>query len=606
MGGAAQSGFLIVCTCAIKPASGPFFINVFASLSTSNIPMTDKKGPVSRVPHEIFREAYHEFRNSLTEKDKALFKEFSDAKSMLTTIKEDAKSHPVYSSTLTKCCRGINSIANRLSPFFDIAGLFVSSHPGFAALAWGSLRLVFIFLERVCDMFESMSVVLPAYEEYVSKLRSRLTANGHECCTRIFKTLAYIQADLIQFCFEMYKLFTRKRSNSLLISHNSWIDPPTWAYAFENSQHRRSERTTEWFLKHHKVSRWLSQVTPERTLSALSVQAMAALRAILTQLLHIFRKDDAIVDIITLLWDQNKSGQVTASTSEIVSALYLLSSRVSRLFMAIDWADEYQDHEDLFDYLKEISQYSNSVFVALFSRPTLAIPQDLSSMLEHLDLTSTMNFESLETFLRPKIQPLARDGVISSEDNRDQIVTLLASRANGMFLWAQLLVEYLLSPKLSIRQRRAVDKYDTIPNFEKALSQMSGALIELDSDRKARFVHVSVLEYLTDRSFQDQSQESVSNFVKEQSLAQRSCASCCLAYLLYSIPAEPLCGGPQVVADCDLQKIRYPFLKYSAQYWDFHFSEFLLTGGTGQNHGPRAFYELPAKRATVFELPTKL
>ncbi|SCN90151.1 uncharacterized protein FFB20_08655 [Fusarium fujikuroi] len=333
---------------------------------------------------------------------------------------------------------------------------------------------------------------------------------------------------------------------------------------------------------------------------------MAALRAILTQLLHIFRKDDAIVDIITLLWDQNKSGQVTASTSEIVSALYLLSSRVSRLFMAIDWADEYQDHEDLFDYLKEISQYSNSVFVALFSRPTLAIPQDLSSMLEHLDLTSTMNFESLETFLRPKIQPLARDGVISSEDNRDQIVTLLASRANGMFLWAQLLVEYLLSPKLSIRQRRAVDKYDTIPNFEKALSQMSGALIELDSDRKARFVHVSVLEYLTDRSFQDQSQESVSNFVKEQSLAQRSCASCCLAYLLYSIPAEPLCGGPQVVADCDLQKIRYPFLKYSAQYWDFHFSEFLLTGGTGQNHGPRAFYELPAKRATVFELPTKL
>ncbi|CZR48225.1 uncharacterized protein FPRO_12835 [Fusarium proliferatum ET1] len=251
-----------------------------------------------------------------------------------------------------------------------------------------------------------------------------------------------------------------------------------------------------------------------------------------------------------------------------------------------------------------------------------------------------MNFESLQTFLRPKIQRLARDGVISSEDNGDQIVTLLARRANGMSLWAQLLVEYLLSPNLSIRQRRealkdlnrlqgldalyqeilrsieqstwqaarlnitrafqfisyaprplhinelevaittplssAVDKYGTFPNFEKALSQMSGALIELDLERKARFVHFSVLEYLTDRSRQDQSQESVSNLVKEQSLAQRSCASCCLAYLLYSIPAEPLGGGPQVVADRDLQKIRYPFFEYSAQYWDFHFSEFLL------------------------------
>ncbi|CVK98213.1 uncharacterized protein FMAN_12268 [Fusarium mangiferae] len=105
---------------------------------------------------------------------------------------------------------------------------------------------------------------------------------------------------------------------------------------------------------------------------------------------------------------------------------------------------------------------------------------------------------------------------------------------------------------------------------------MSGALIQIDLERKARFVHVSVLEYLTDRSRQDQSQESMSTLAKEQSLAQRSCASCCLAYLLYGIPAEPLGGGPQVVADRDLQNIRYASLEYSAQFWDFHFSEFLL------------------------------
>ncbi|KAF5672847.1 NACHT domain-containing protein [Fusarium circinatum] len=735
----------------------------------------ERKGPVGREPYEIFREACHEFRSSLTEKDKALFKEFSDATSILATIKEDAKSHPVHSSTLTPCCKGINSIANRLSPFFDIASLFVSSHPEFAALAWGSIRLVFVlgsnhakFLERVCGMFENMSILLPAYEEYASRLRSRLTAKGHEGSKRIFKTLAYIYADLIQFCFEMCKLFTRKRSrllmlhssfaystvwrpfdiryddllqrwkdhreifelemsitaniqqfeigdrvdellkrvdgdwgakttytrdlkeldiDSLLIRLKSWIDPPAWAYAFENSQHRRSERTTEWFLEHYKVSRWLSRITPERTISVLSVQgkpgygkttlcatliehiqtyytsystydsvavayfffdrqrqanstAMAALRAILTQLLHIFRKDEAILDIITLLWDQNKTGQVTASGSEIISALCLLSSRISKLFMAVDGVDECQDHEDLFDHLKEICQHTDSVSVAIFSRPTLVIPQDLSSMLQHLDLTSTMNFESLETFLQPKIQRLARDGVISSEENRDQVVKLLASRANGMFLWVRLLVEYLQSPNLSIRQRRealkdlnrlqgldalyqeilrsieqrtwqaarlnitracqfvsyaprplhvnelevaitttlssAVDEYDTIPNFGKALSKMSGALIELDSERKARFVHVSVLEYLTDQSRQDQTLDSVSQLVKERSLAQRSCASCCLAYLLYSIPAEPLGGGPQVIADRDLQKLRYPFLEYSAQYWDYHFSEFLL------------------------------
>ncbi|KAF4500985.1 monophenol monooxygenase (tyrosinase) [Fusarium agapanthi] len=469
----------------------------------------DRKGPASREPYEIFREACHEFRSSLTEKDKALFKEFSDAKSMLTTIKEDTKSHPVHSSTLTQCCKGINSIENRLSPFFDIAGLFVSSHPEFAALAWGSLRLVFVlgsnhakFLERVCDMFESMSMILPAYSTIwrpfdiryddliqrwkdhreIFELEMSITANIQQFETgdRVDELLKRVDGD-----WGAKTSYTRDLKDldidSLLIRLKSWIDPPTWAYAFENTQHRRSERTTEWFLKHGKVSRWLLQATPERTLSALSVQgkpgygkttlratliehiqtcytsssthesvavvyfffdrqrqanstAMAAPRAILVQLLHIFRKDEAILDIITLLWDQNKSGQVTASGSEIISALCLLSSRVSKLFMAIDGVDECQDHEDLFDYLKEICQYSNSVSIALFGRPSMGIPQDLSSMLQRLDLTSTMNFESLEIFLRPKIQQLARDGVISSEKSRDQVVKLLASRANGMFL----------------------------------------------------------------------------------------------------------------------------------------------------------------------------
>lgn len=70
----------------------------------------------------------------------------------------------------------------------------------------------------------------------------------------------------------LWRTFDSILSDSLLTRLKSWIDPPTWAYAFENSQLRRSERTTEWFLKHDKVSRWLSQLSPERKLSALPVQ----------------------------------------------------------------------------------------------------------------------------------------------------------------------------------------------------------------------------------------------------------------------------------------------------------------------------------------------
>jgi hypothetical protein len=122
---------------------------------------------------------------------------------------------------------------------------------------------------------------------------------------------------------------------------------------------------------------------------------------------------------------------------------------------------------------------------------------------------------------------------------------------------------------------RRVDPDDTIPDFERSLSRMSGALIELDPEGRARFIHASVLEYLTDATRQSQTLDSISKLVKDKTTAQRSCASCCLAYLFYSVPAEPLGGGPQVTADRSLQKAQYPFLEYASEFWGSHLLGFL-------------------------------
>lgn len=62
---------------------------------------------------------------------------------MLKAIEEHAKSHPIHSSLLTKCCKKIHSLSTKLTPYFEIIGIFVQAHPEFAALAWGSIRLVF-------------------------------------------------------------------------------------------------------------------------------------------------------------------------------------------------------------------------------------------------------------------------------------------------------------------------------------------------------------------------------------------------------------------------------------------------------------------------------
>lgn len=64
-------------------------------------------------------------------------------------------------------------------------------------------------------MFENMSTLLPAYEEYFKELRSRMATQGRKVkgCDRISRALAYIYSDLIQFCFDMSKLFTKNRKS---------------------------------------------------------------------------------------------------------------------------------------------------------------------------------------------------------------------------------------------------------------------------------------------------------------------------------------------------------------------------------------------------------
>ena len=94
-------------------------------------------------PESIFETACKEFRASLSKSQLDVFASFPDARSMLTSIEQQANTHPTHKSALTRCCHKIEKISNRLSPFMRVIDLMVSSHPEFAAIAWGSLSLVF-------------------------------------------------------------------------------------------------------------------------------------------------------------------------------------------------------------------------------------------------------------------------------------------------------------------------------------------------------------------------------------------------------------------------------------------------------------------------------
>lgn len=76
-------------------------------------------------------------------------------------------------------------------------------------------------------MLEQMQQRLPIYESYVEELT--LTAKdalkitvktvdkvGKEACSRIRRALAYVYADLIQFCHDVCVIFSKKRSREFL------------------------------------------------------------------------------------------------------------------------------------------------------------------------------------------------------------------------------------------------------------------------------------------------------------------------------------------------------------------------------------------------------
>jgi hypothetical protein len=95
-------------------------------------------------PVSLFKAACEQFRASLSEKQRQIFKEYPDAISMLDAIRGQAEQHPTHKALLARCCKKIFALSTMMEPYFEVINLFVSSHPEFAGIAWGALRLVFV------------------------------------------------------------------------------------------------------------------------------------------------------------------------------------------------------------------------------------------------------------------------------------------------------------------------------------------------------------------------------------------------------------------------------------------------------------------------------
>ncbi|KAL1874561.1 hypothetical protein Daus18300_003580 [Diaporthe australafricana] len=479
-----------------------------------------------------------------------------------------------------------------------------------------------------------------------------------------------------------------KRASTL----KKWVRPPGWMESFERAQSLRSRGTGRWILESKEYQDWrkINQQT-DSTLGSkmLSIQAkpgygktvlcstiiedlgsyvlgsdsaaghrshsvvfyffdkrseaangpIHALRAMLGQLIHLHRANQQVIDMASVLFIRQDTGEFAATDNEVIAVLEVLLDQLKFTYLVFDALDECSNYPELFKRLEQIATKSRTCAVLVLGRPSVKLPVRLRHDCLQLQPQSSDQDKDMVRYLQPQLTDLIEDELFPETLPVEETISKIIERANGMFLWTRLLMEYLRLPSLTTRDRvdaldhlnrlegldsmyRAImsglekqfpgasvksvcrlfqlvayserlleldelrcaisvpldskqTEEDQVPNLERVMGSLSGSLIELSADSKAQFIHLSTKEFFWEASGSDTDAATAPNILTSQPLANRNIAASCLSYLIHTVRPEPLAGSSLVVPDRVLCRQRYPLLSYAATYWSVHLGKAL-------------------------------
>ena len=350
--------------------------------------------------------------------------------------------------------------------------------------------------------------------------------------------------------------------------------------------------------------------------------------------------------------------ELAATKDEILSLIKIILQRLDGMTLVFDGVDEISDTDDFSNYLVQATSCASgghdsltlqsgleaptSIFqyprpmrtkIALFCRPDLSIPKSLLQRAFCIQLNSEHNLVDITAFMYSCIQGLVDEELLEDHVNPSRIVSSISSRADGMFLWAKLLIDYLrcetftpedrmealdnlislegldrlyhailqnLQERLPAKGRATVrrafawvagalrplhiDEFKlaiaiapdekrstvrTIPNIEQALTKMSGSLLELASNGVVHFIHPSVRDYLYGQS-PDCDVLPRFDFGLQITQTQLQLSDLCLIFILQHGPIGPLSGSADITPDRTVVTNQYPFFDYSIEFWEEH------------------------------------
>ncbi|KAG4438258.1 hypothetical protein IFR05_006240 [Cadophora sp. M221] len=280
-----------------------------------------------------------------------------------------------------------------------------------------------------------------------------------------------------------------------------WLNPPPFADRYDDAASQCSRGTTGWLLEHPTYLAWLqcedktgtqgrnlwvrgNAGSGKTVLAASMVQDLkdevkmpicyyffnstqkivandsaTAYRALLAQNLQDDIHEERLTELFRFAMFFQATGQLIASKKEVSELLELCVSSIGKTRIVIDALDECDDIAELVSKLHRVGSL-DTIQLALFSRPTITLPKDVPS-LEILTI-GWLNTKDINLYLYRALEEMKSERLLSASLESKAVADTLTRRADGMFLWARLMVVYLKSPGLYPGERQtAISELDS-------------------------------------------------------------------------------------------------------------------------------------------------
>ncbi len=374
-------------------------------------------------------------------------------------------------------------------------------------------------------------------------------------------------------------------------------------------------------------------------LQSASKTAGAAFRAILAQIIQACQFDPVFIDAASL-WHDDGIGQNHASEKEVRGILQLFLRLLGPSYLVFDGLDECSDADEFIELMLELIHSTDSR-VMILTRPSIYIPslRNAHYPVYYLGLENERNHSDIELYLRARINKLVKEEAIQGDLPLDEIIALLTSRANSIFLWAFLMSSYLSLPYLTANERldaihrlnrfegldsmytrileeiqrqtpekqrakvflifqlltvarkpltvgalraglavqkdRQATVFDYIRDFEKVLPQMCGSLVEIRSDGTVDFIHLSIIDFLIQE--RKYPHDTLHSFYTTRAASEASMAELSFCYLTHEVPDGPLTSSGSIAPQRQETDAQLPLLRYVSEFWPSHAATAMLS-----------------------------